>query len=137
MRRLAVLASLAAVLGMAGCTTTKTASSSGKFSGAEADVAKVVDDLRTAGQRRDATKICTQLFARALVSKLDASGTSCNQEISKAIKDSDDFVLDVRDVTVSGSTATARVQNGAKGTTATFQFVRESNLWKASDITPG
>jgi hypothetical protein len=137
MRRLAVLASLAAALGMAGCATTKTASSSGKFKGAEADVAKVVDDLRTAGERRDAAKICSEIFARSLVAELDASGTSCNQEMTKTIKDADDFALDVRDVTVTGSTATARVQSGAKGTIATFRFVREANRWKASEIAKG
>jgi hypothetical protein len=137
MRRLAVLASLAAALGMAGCAPTQTASSSKDFKGAEADVAKVVDDLRAAGERRDADKICSEIFARSLVEQLDSSGTSCNQEMTKTTKDVDDFALDVRDVTVTGNTASARVQNGAKGTIATFRFVREANRWKASEIAKG
>jgi hypothetical protein len=139
MRRLAALATVvaAAALGASGCATTKTASSAGSFKGAESDVAKVVDDLRTAGERRDAAKICSEILARPLVTQLDSSGTSCNQEMAKTIKDVDDYAMTVRDVTVTGATATARVQNGAKGTTATFKFVREANRWKVSELAKG
>jgi hypothetical protein len=137
MRRLAALAIVAAALGAAGCATTKTASSAGSFKGAESDVAKVVDDLRTAGERRDAAKVCSQILAQPLVSSLDSSGTSCTQEMAKTIKDVDDFGMTVRDVTVTGATATARVQNGTKGTTVTFRFVREASRWKVSELAKG
>src|SRR5689334_18724864 len=99
---------------LAGCTTTGTTGSK-KFPGAQGDVAKAISDLQTAAQRKDATKICSQFLARALVTKLDAPGTSCNQEIDKAVSDSDELSLDVQSITVNGNSATARVQQGKKG----------------------
>ena len=133
MRRAVLLCLLAPVLAAGGCTTANTASS-GDFSGAEGDVAKVVSDLRSAGQRKDGDKICSQLLARSLVSRLDSSGTACRQEMTKAARDADEFALDVRDVTVTGDQATAQVRQGTDGPTATFRFVRESGRWKISEL---
>jgi hypothetical protein len=134
-RQIAACLLAALALAATGCTSTRTASSAKSFKGAEADVAKVVDALQTAGERRDAAKVCAEIFARALVSQLDSSGTSCGQEIAKTIKDVDDFKLDVRDVTVTGDTATAQVRNVK--TLATLRFVREANRWKVSELTKG
>jgi hypothetical protein len=126
---LAVLA-----LAAAGCTSTSGSSSSAKFSGAQADVAQVVADLSQDGQRKDAQKICTQILARTLVDQLSRAGTSCGQEMDKAISDADDFDLSVQKVTISGTTATALVRRGKSGPTATFRFVREAGKWKATDF---
>jgi hypothetical protein len=133
MRRAPLLCTLAGLLGTAGCTTANTAST-GDFSGAEGDVAKVVGDLRTAGRRKDGDKICSQLLARSLVSRLDSSGTACRQEMTKAARDADEFALDVRDVTVTGDQATAKVQRGSDGPSTTFRFVREAGRWKISEL---
>jgi hypothetical protein len=127
------VALLAAALGVAGCTSS-TGSSSGSFSGAQAQVAQVVSDLAKDGQRKDAQKICTEILARALVDKLNQAGTSCGQEMDKAIADADDFDLSVQKVTIQGSTATAVVRRGKNGPTATFRFVREGGKWKATDF---
>jgi hypothetical protein len=131
MRRLVLAPLLLTALALAGCTTTGTTSSK-KFSGAAADVAKAVGDIQTAGQRKDADRLCTQLLARSLVEQLDQSGSTCKQEMEKALADADDFKLDVRDVKVSGSEATATVRQGDTGPTRVIQFVREDNRWKAS-----
>jgi hypothetical protein len=135
MRALASASLITLAVALTGCTsTTSPGSAASKFNGTEADVAKVVEDLRTAGQRKDATKVCSQLLAKALVTKLDGAGTSCTQEMDRAASDADDFDLDVRDVTVSGDTATAKVQRGSKGPTKTFSFVREANRWKIASL---
>jgi hypothetical protein len=137
MRRVALpfLLVLAAVL--SGCTTTGSSSSSKKFAGAAGDVSKAVDDLQAAGQRKDAGKLCTQLLARSLVSQIDESGATCTAELDKALADADDFKLDVRDVKVSGSKATATVLQGDPGSTRTIEFVREDNRWKATSFSTG
>jgi hypothetical protein len=132
LRRVAIAAVLA--LGVAGCSTTATSSSSPKFTGAQAQVAQVVSDLQTAGQRKDAQKICTQILSQALVRQLSAAGTSCQAEMKKAIDDADDYNLSVQRVTVTGSQATAVVRRGDKGPTATFRFVRENGGWKATSF---
>ena len=131
MRRSVVL--IMTSLALAGCTTASS-NSSKKFSGAEADVAKVVDDMQTAGRRHDGTKACTELLARSLVQQLSSGGTSCKDEMTKAMEDADDYSIDVRGVTVSGDTATAKVQRGSDGPTATWKLVREANRWKLSDL---
>jgi hypothetical protein len=132
--RTAIAASLAASVVLAGCTTTTGSSSSSKFTGAEGDVAKVVADLQDAGKRRDATKICTQILSRALVQQLSQAGTSCAQEMKKAVQDADDFDLSVQRVSVQGSQATAVVRRGTSGPTRTFRFVREDGRWKAANL---
>ncbi|HEX4691687.1 MAG TPA: hypothetical protein VH276_13420 [Solirubrobacteraceae bacterium] len=124
---------VAAALGVAGCTSS-TGTTSGQFSGAQGDVAQVVSDLAKDGQRKDAQKICSDILARELVDKLNQAGTSCGQEMDKAIADADDFDLSVQKVTIKGSSATAVVRRGKDGPTATFRFVREGGKWKATDF---
>ena len=136
MRRLATLAvAIAGLAALAGCGGTATTGRN--FEGTERDVANVVGDLRTAGQRKDGERICTEILARSLVSRLDSAGTSCAQEMTAAAKDVDDFALDVRDVTVTGDRATATVRRGDDGPTATLGFVREANRWKISELSSG
>lgn len=136
--RLPLVAGIALALAIAGCTQSGGGSGSAdKFTGAEADVAKVVDDLQTDGERKNADGICTDILSQSLVKQLDAAGTSCVVEMDKAIKDADSFDLTVRDVAVTGNHATAKVQQGDDGPTATFEFVKESNRWKATDLGGG
>jgi hypothetical protein len=132
--RIVTAALVVAVLGVAGCTSTSGSGSSAKFTGAQGAVAQVVADLQKAGERKDATKICTQILSRRLVDQLSQAGTSCGQEMKQAIDNADDFKLDVQRVTVNGSNATAVVRRGSDGPTSTFRFVREDGTWKATDF---
>jgi hypothetical protein len=132
LRRAPIAVALVAVLAVAGCTTTS--SSSSKFTGAKGQVADVVSNLQQAGQRKDANKICTQILSRSLVQAISDAGTSCEQEMKKAIDDADDFDLTVQSVTINGNQATARVRRGKDGPTATFKFVRESGGWRATSF---
>jgi hypothetical protein len=119
--RILTVVLVAAALGVAGCTSS-TGSTSGQFSGAQGDIAQVVSDLAKDGQRKDAQKICSDILARELVDKLNQAGTSCGQEMDKAIADADDFDLSVQKVTINGSSATAVVRRGKDGPQATFRF---------------
>jgi outer membrane lipoprotein SlyB len=131
--RILTVTALAGALGVAGCTSS-TGGSSASFTGAQADVAQVVSDLAKDGQRKDAQKICSEILASELVDKLNQAGTSCGQEMDKAIADADDFDLSVQKVTINGSSAIAVVRRGKDGPTATFRFVREGGKWKATDF---
>jgi hypothetical protein len=137
MRRLALVLGLLAAVAASGCTTAGNTSSSVEFKGAEADVAKVVEDLQGAAARNDADRVCAELLARSLVDTLDAGSTTCGNEIGGAINEATDATLDVRDVTVTGDTATAQVRRGTDGPTATFRFVREAKRWKLAELTRG
>jgi hypothetical protein len=97
-------------------------------------ITKVVDNLSTAGQRRDAERICKDILAKQLVEELKTAGGDCLTEMDRAIKDATDFDLKISQIKVTGNSATARVRQGEDGETAVFSFVKEGNVWKASAL---
>ena len=130
-RRLAILP----LLLLAGCGASSSQPSSvDDFQGEERAVAQKVEDLQEAGERREPETICTQILARALVEQLEAAGTDCTEEMEKAVEDADDYALDVTDVTISGSTATAKVRRGEDGPTETMEFTQEGGQWRATSL---
>jgi hypothetical protein len=128
---------LLAVLVLAGCGQEADPSSADRFQGEERAVAEKVDELQEAGDGRDAEAICSDILARSLVQQLEAAGVKCVDEMEQAIDDADDYDLDVQDVTVSGSTATARVKRGDDGPTETMEFAKESGQWRATALSGG
>ncbi len=124
-----VLAALAS-----GCAGS--ASSAGKFQGEEKKVADVVEKLQTAGETGDAGVICDEVLAKDLRDEIQEAGSSCEQEIEKAIDDADDFDLDVEDVTIDGDQATAKVKGRDMGKERVrdFEFVREGADWRATSL---
>ena len=118
---------------VSGCGASE--SSDTEFRGAEGDVADVVEELQSAGRSKDAAKICGEIFSQALAEQLKTGNADCVDEIGDAIDDTDDFELEVRDVTVTGNRATAVVQQGDdRRKTATFQFARERDGWRATSL---
>ena len=124
-----VLAALAA-----GCGAST--SSAGDFEGEERRVADVVEKLQSAGETGDAAEICDEVLARQLRDEMQAAGANCEQELDKAIKDADDFELEVEDVTISGDSATAKVRGQDQGEERVrdFEFVREGSEWRATSL---
>jgi hypothetical protein len=131
MKRLA--AGLAALLLLAGCGAGQP-SSAERFQGAERAIATQVEELQSAGQSDEPEEICANILSRRLVTELEAAGTTCDEEMGKAIDDADDFELDVREVVIRGNEATARVRRGEDGPIATFEFVRENGQWRATSL---
>jgi hypothetical protein len=134
MRRAFLAVPVIALL-VSGCgAATKTQESKFESSPDQAQVAKVVDDLSAAGAARNAAKICNEILAKQLVDELKAAGGNCVDEMDRAIKDASDYDLQVTEVKVNGTTATATVRQGDDGKTATFTFVKEGNAWRASAL---
>jgi hypothetical protein len=131
-RSLLVAALLAAALSACGGTT----ESGPEFAGAEKAVADQVGKLQDAGQAGDAKEICDEVLAKALREQMAAQGSTCQTEIDKALKDSDDFELTVEDVAIDGTTATARVRGRERDgeSVKTFEFVREGAGWRATSL---
>ena len=131
----AALAALLALAALApGCAGTS--SSAGNFEGEEKSVADVVEKLQSAGQAGDAKEICDEILAKQLRDEIQQAGSNCEQELDKAIKDADDFELEVEDVTIKGDTATAKVKGSDRGKdrVSEFEFVREGNAWRATRL---
>jgi hypothetical protein len=130
---LALLVAVSAFL-VAGCGAGQE-SSADRFRGAEAEIAEVVDELQSAGRSKDAAKICGEIFSASLAERFRAGGRDCVDEVGEAVDDADDYDLDVRDVTVTGNTATAVVRQGDDPpVTATFEFERLRGDWRATSL---
>ncbi len=106
-RRLLALAVLALALAACGQTGTSTAD----FKGEERRVAQVVADLQEASQGNDPEEICSRLLAPDLVRSFEEGGRTCTQEIGDALDDADEFTMEIERVTISGISATARVED--------------------------
>jgi hypothetical protein len=130
MRRLLVIA---AALALSACGSASS-SSDVTFTGAQKDVADLVDKLATAGQRHDASTICNDILSKQLLTQLKSAGGNCEDEMKDAISDATDYDLQVRSVKVNGSNATAQVRQGDKGKVSTFTFVKEAGGWRASAL---
>ena len=132
MKRAALAFLLVAV---AGCGTQSQPSSVDRFNDPDQRaVAQKIEDLETAGKRGKPEDICSDILAKTLVSQLDAAGTSCANEMQKAIDDANDFDLEVRKITVTGTKATAEVQQGDDGPTETMEFAKQGNDWRATAL---
>jgi hypothetical protein len=130
----AALLCLAAATALAGCGTTSSATD---FEGEEAEVAKVVEEFQSAGERKNPGKVCDDLLSRTLVQQITAAGSTCETEMDKTIDDVDDFALEVTDVTVTGNTARATVRGRAREEaqqTAIFEFAKEAGQWRATSL---
>jgi outer membrane PBP1 activator LpoA protein len=129
-----LLAVLAALI-LAGCgAQAESDSSVDTFRGEDRNVAQKVEDLQEAGEGRNPEDICADILAASLVDELEVAGSDCQQEMQKAIDDADDFELEVLDVTVTGTTATAEVRRGDDGPTQTMQFTQERGEWRATEL---
>ena len=131
MRRLALL--LALVLAVAGCGAQ--GSAGGDFEGTEREVADVLEDLQETAQAGDEQRVCT-LLARELVQRLQQQGVPCPRAVSGALADADTFEVTVRDVQVTGTTATARIAPSAAedAPVDTVRLVREGANWRIASL---
>ena len=123
----------AAGLALAGCTATPS-SSAGDFKGAEKDVAQVVDDMQKAGRNGKPDTLCDDIFTAELANRFKAGSATCVDEVEKAMRDVNDYDIKVTDVTITGDTATAKVEQGREKRTGTIGFERVGSAWRASSL---
>ncbi len=134
MPRRSLLAATLLAAALAGCGGT--AESGPEFAGEEKLVADQVAKLQEAGEAGDAKEICDEVLARSLREEIAAEGSTCQTELDKALKDSDDFELTVEDVAIDGTTATVKVRGRERDAerVRTFEFVREGANWRAASL---
>jgi hypothetical protein len=110
------------------------ATSEGDFEGAEAEVARAVEDLQKAATDGEEGRICRDLLA----AELARAAGDCEAAVQQAIDDADTNELSVQDVRVSGETARARVETGTREKqTESYELVREGDSWRVSSFAAG
>ena len=121
-------------LGLAGCGGQ--ASSAAEFEGEQARVAEAIEEVQTAGERRDPAKLCRDLLTKALRDKVAADGSSCDKEVEKAIEDADAFELEVTEIEITGTTATATTKGeaGDDDITREIALVKEQDRWRVDSF---
>jgi hypothetical protein len=133
-RLAALLVALPLALGACGQTDKNSA---GDFQGDQKAVAQTIEDLQSASRKHDESKICNDLLAPALVTKIKtASNGTCEKVLKDALQDVDSFELQVKKVTITGTTATATVTSdtGTKDRTDTLQLTKTGNAWKIATL---
>jgi hypothetical protein len=134
--RLAVLL-CASALTLSACGST-TRDSASDFKGDQKAVAQTVEDLQSASKKGDEAKICTDLLAPALLTKIKAAQKgACEPAMKTALKDVDSTELTVKKVAISGGSATATVTSDVGQTddrTDTLTLVKVGNTWKISEL---
>ena len=106
------------------------------FKGAERAVAAAVENLETAARDNDSAKACTKLFATRLLSTIRTRGQTCTAAVKDAFKDADALDLTVEDVTIDGTTASAKVTSGTGSNkqTATLELEKAGAAWRISSL---
>jgi hypothetical protein len=137
-RALAAVIPLALAAALGGCGAAQ--SSAGNFEGEQKAVAEAVEDLQVAAQTRKPEEICADLLARSLADRIKTSGGDCVKEMDKAVRDADDFEIDVTRVTITGATARALArtrQRGREKQPVTFTLAREDGRWRLTNLGGG
>jgi hypothetical protein len=135
-RPLAAILALVSSLALAACGAAGSSSKT-DFKGTQGEVASVVEDLQTAAGDDNAPEICSNLLAPALLAALRSRSVDCVDAVDSALDAVDSTELEALAVTVSGTTATARVRSGSDGdgaSTHTMRFVREGRNWKITAL---
>lgn len=132
-----------ASLAVAGCAQggTQETDSATKFSGVEKQVATTVEDLQTAAKDKNGAKICASLitieYQQAIAKQAGTKG--CSSAVDAAIKQTDPVDYVVKDIQVSGDTATATVQSKSDKdvvATETWKLRKQAGRWKVSSSPP-
>lgn len=140
MRRplIAVSTALAAALIAAGCTAARSNDAAEDFQGAEQDVAQVIDDLSSAAVDGDASAVCDTIFSQELSDALGPQGANCEDAVEEQLGDVSDPEIEVKGITVEGSTATAEVVSpfGGDDVEQTISFARDGEAWRITSVEP-
>jgi hypothetical protein len=100
-------------------------------------VGQAIEDLQDAATEGDEERICRELLAKDLAERLGGTGQECEPTVRDALENTDTTDLTVRAVTVSGMTATARVEaeRGDADRVTTVGLVKEGARWRISRLT--
>jgi hypothetical protein len=121
---------------MWGCGSAAPRDSAKEFKGDERAVATAIEGMEEAARDNDPERLCTKLLSARLLATLKEQGTNCTTAVRDAFKDASSKDLTVDDVTISGTTATAKVVSGSgsKEKTDTLELEKAGAAWRISSL---
>jgi hypothetical protein len=137
-KRIASLAALCAAVLVVGCGGDDGDGGSNNaddYSGTEADVASVVDDLANAGRDGDGAKICEEILTTELVETVEQeSDQSCASEFASELEEGE-YELEIDSLEVDGDTATVGVTD-QKDRRSVLHIERVDDDWRIASVPP-
>lgn len=131
------VASLA--LAVVACGGSGAKDSAKAFSGDQQDAATTIEELESATEEGDISRICNEIISKKAIEAASKSGEKCEDqgagELREQVKRAggkDRFDLDVKKVEISGSRAQAQVasKEGDRSRTTTIPLVKEDEGWR-------
>ena len=123
----------------AGLSACGTGTSASNFKGPAHSAAQAVANLQSAATAGEASKICKEILARAVVAKLQTAG-GCAHAVKSQLNEIDNFEASVEAIKLAkaGSieTATASVKStyAGKKRISTLTLVNEGGKWRISGL---
>jgi len=108
--------------------------------GGESDEERVRETLGDFGEataRKDYQRLCDELLSRKLIEQVRAAGVPCELALKTGLEDVREPRLQVRDVTITGDRALARVRTTAAGQEPSddqVRLVREGGDWRIASL---
>lgn len=134
------IGAISATLCLAACgATSSTSSSSSSFTGEKKQVAEAISSFQSDATSLEASKICSELLAKPVKSRLESKGGSCEKSIKTQLEGVDTFSVTVEEISLSGEKATAKVKSTVCGKEApgAISFEKEKGSWMISDLSAG
>ncbi|CAN5195972.1 hypothetical protein BH20ACT16_BH20ACT16_04480 [soil metagenome] len=121
---------------LSACGSSAPRDSAEEFSGEDKAVAAAVEAIEDAARADEPERLCKQLLSEKLLASLEQKGTNCTTAVSEAFDDASSKDLTVDDVSINGTTATAKVTSGAGSSekTDTLQLEKAGSSWKISAL---
>jgi hypothetical protein len=107
------------------------------------DADRVRDTLSAFGQasaKHDYRRVCAELLAKPVIDSVRRAGLSCESAMKSALEGVQSPKLEVRQVTIKGDRASAKVHSTAANQPAsddTVALVREGGDWKIGALSGG
>jgi putative lumazine-binding protein len=128
-----LLAVLLCSVGLAACGSTVSTAS---FKGESNAVAKRISNFQSDVTAGEDGKLCNSDLAKAVRTRLQATGVGCARALKKQLVTLDDYELTVESIAVHGATAAARVKStwGGKLRLDTLGLVKEGGAWRIAAV---
>jgi hypothetical protein len=130
---LALLCTPLLALGVSACAST----TAGSFKGEAKTIAQTISDLQTEATAGEAKKICTNLLAGSVTTRLSAAPGGCTQAIKNQLSQVDTLTLTVQSVlpkTPTSASVQVKGTYSGKSKVSTVSLVKEDGKWKISKL---